>query len=116
MNFKQPDVFRYTEENPYVSTGMNRNTVKGKKYVGAYGDLAEFNDLFMRHKNGLDIDEFVPSSCYIARKNYIDLLDINSQKVKLVGNTIKAFISSGSKEPRSALESRRVSLGAHWVD
>jgi hypothetical protein len=90
MNFKQPDVFRYTEENPYVSTGMNRNTVKDKKYVGAYGDLAEFNDLFMRHKNGLDIDEFVPSSCYIARKNYIDLLDINSQKVKLVGNTIKS--------------------------
>ena len=28
----------------------------------------------------------------------------------------KASISSGSKEPRSALESRRVSLGAHWVD
>ena len=26
------------------------------------------------------------------------------------------IISSGSKEPRSALESRRVSLGAHWVD
>ena len=26
------------------------------------------------------------------------------------------LISSGSKEPRSALESRRVSLGAHWVD
>ena len=28
----------------------------------------------------------------------------------------QAFISSGGKEPRSALESRRVSLGAHWVD
>src|SRR5574341_325027 len=28
----------------------------------------------------------------------------------------QAFISSGSKELRSALESRRVSLGAHWVD
>src|SRR5574339_660977 len=28
----------------------------------------------------------------------------------------QAFISSGSKEPRSALESRRVSLGAHRVD
>ena len=27
-----------------------------------------------------------------------------------------AFISSGRKEARSALESRRVSLGAHWVD
>ena len=28
----------------------------------------------------------------------------------------QAFISSGSKEPRSALESRRVSLGERWVD
>ena len=37
-------------------------------------------------------------------------LKLNIQKAK------KAFISSGSKEPRSALESRRVSLGAHWVD
>ena len=27
----------------------------------------------------------------------------------------QAFLSSGSKEPRSAHESRRVSLGAHWV-
>src|SRR5574337_417500 len=28
----------------------------------------------------------------------------------------QAFIASGSKEARAALESRRVSLGAHWVD
>ena len=28
----------------------------------------------------------------------------------------QAFISGGSKEARSALEARRVSLGAHWVD
>ena len=28
----------------------------------------------------------------------------------------QAIVSSGSKEPRSAPESRRVSLGAHWVD
>ena len=90
MNFRQPPTFRYTEEHPYVSTGMNRNTEKGKEYVGPWGDLAEFNDLFMRKKNGLDIDEFVPSSCYIARKNYMDLLDVESQKVKLVGNTIKS--------------------------
>ena len=90
MNFRQPDTFKYSEDKPYVSTGMNRNTKKGEKYVGPWGDLAEFNDLFMRHKNGLGIDEFVPSSCYIARKNYIDLLDINKQKVKLVGNTLKS--------------------------
>lgn len=90
MNFKEPDEYRYTEDNPYVSTGLNRNTVKGKEYIGAWGDVAEFNDLFMRGKNGLDIDEFVPSSCYIARKNYIDLLDVEKQEVKLVGNTIKS--------------------------
>lgn len=90
MNFKQPPAFRYTEEHPYISTGMNRNTEKGKAYVGPWGDLAEFNDLFMRIKNGLDIDEFVPSSCYLARKNYMDLLDVEKQEVKLVGNTIKS--------------------------
>jgi hypothetical protein len=90
MNFKQPSEFKYTEENPYISEGLNRNTKKGKEYVGPWGDLAEFNDLFMRVKNGLDIDEFVPSSCYIRRKNYIDLLDTETQKVKLVGNTLKS--------------------------
>lgn len=90
MNFKQPPQFRYTEENPYISPGLNRNTVKGEKYVGPWADLAEFNDLFMRVKNGLDIDEFVPSSCYLARKNYMDLLDVEKQTVKLVGNTIKS--------------------------
>lgn len=90
MNFKQPKEFRYTEEHPYISTGMNRNTEKGKSYIGPWGDLAEFNDLFMRVKNGLDIDEFVPSSCYIARKNYADLLDVEKQEIKLVGNTIKS--------------------------
>lgn len=90
MNFKQPPQFRYTEDHPYISTGMNRNTEKDKAYVGPWGDLAEFNDLFMRGKNGLDIDEFVPSSCYLARKNYMDLLDVEKQTVKLVGNTIKS--------------------------
>lgn len=90
MNFKQPSVFEHTEEKPYVSTGLNRNTVEGKTYVGPWGDLAEFNDLFLRGKNGLDIDEMIPSSCYIKRKNYIDLLDMETQKVKLVGNTLKS--------------------------
>lgn len=90
MNFKQPSEFRYTDEHPYISSGMNRNTKKGEKYVGPWADLAEFNDLFMRVKNGLDIDEFVPSSCYLARKNYMDLLDAEKQTVKLVGNTIKS--------------------------
>lgn len=90
MNFKQPNEFEHTEDKPYISTGMNRNTKVGKEYVGAWADLAEFNDLFLRGKNGLDIDEMIPSSCYIARKNYIDLLDVSTQKVKIVGNTLKS--------------------------
>ena len=90
MNFRMPDKFEWTEDHPYVSTGMNRNTVAGKEYVGEWGDLAQFNDLFMRKKNGLDIDEMIPSSVYLARKNYADLLDVKSQQIKLVGNTLKS--------------------------
>lgn len=90
MNFRMPDKFEWTEDHPYVSTGMNRNTVAGKEYVGEWGDLAEFNDLFMRKKNSLDIDEMIPSSVYVSRKNYCDLLDINKLQVKLVGNTLKS--------------------------
>ena len=90
MNFRMPDKFEWTEDHPYVSTGMNRNTVVGKEYVGEWGDLAEFNDLFMRKKNGLDIDEMIPSSVYLSRKNYADLLDANKLKIKLVGNTLKS--------------------------
>ena len=48
FNFKLPDKFRYTDENPYVSTGLSRETEKGKAYTGYKADVAEFNDLFMR--------------------------------------------------------------------
>ena len=41
---------------------------------------------------------------------------LNKEAKKHVHPGRQAFISSGSNEPRSALESRRVSLGAHWVD
>ena len=30
FNFKLPNVFRYTDENPYISTGLSRETKKGK--------------------------------------------------------------------------------------
>ena len=39
-----------------------------------------------------------------------------SEKMDSVMVTVAYFILKGSKEPRSALNSRRVSLGAHWVD
>ena len=37
---------------------------------------------------GIDIDEIIPASIYIKRKNYLDLLDDGS--VKMVGNSVKS--------------------------
>lgn len=91
FNFQEPKTYRYTEENPYISTGMNRNTKKGEKYVGLDADVAEFNDLFMRGKMGLDVDEVAESTINLSRKNYADLLIKKGEfKVKIVGNTIKS--------------------------
>ena len=33
FNFKLPDTYRYTNENPYISNGMSRVTEAGKKYT-----------------------------------------------------------------------------------
>lgn len=88
INFKVADNLRYTDEHPYISNGKGRNTEKGKAYTSVRADVAEFEDLFLTGKNGLDIDEFVPASVYLKRKNYADLLD--DGKMKLVGNTLKS--------------------------
>ena len=72
----------------YVGKGLNRLVEKDKEYTGVEADLMEFNDLYMRGKMGLDIDEYCPSTINFSRKNYADLLD--NGKVKLVGNTIKS--------------------------
>lgn len=88
VNFQYPEQLRYTVETPYIGKGLNRNTIEGKTYCGVEGDVAEFNDLFMRKKMGLGIDEYAPATINFSRKNYADLLD--GGKVKLVGNTIKS--------------------------
>lgn len=95
FNFKMPDSFRYTKENPYIGKGFGRNVVKDKEYVGVFADIAEFEDLYMKdtynggiNKMGLGLDEVVPSSINFSRKNYADLLDDGS--TKKVGNTIKS--------------------------
>jgi DNA polymerase elongation subunit (family B) len=88
FNVKLPETFRYTEENPYIGVGLSREVVKGKKYVGLDADIAEFNDLYMRIKEGLSVDEVIPSSINFSRKNYADLLD--NGKTKKVGNSIKS--------------------------
>lgn len=95
FNFQMPKSFRYTEEHPYISSGKGRNTIKGKKYTNVEADVAEFEDNFLFqafnggvNKQGLGIDEYVPSSINFSRKNYADLLE--NHKIKLVGNTIKS--------------------------
>ncbi len=95
FNFQMPQTFRYTEENPYISNGLGRNSEKGKSYVGVFADVAEFEDKFLNqawnggiNKMGLGVDEFCESTINFSRKNYADLLD--NGKTKKVGNTIKS--------------------------
>lgn len=97
FNFKLPSSFRYTEENPYISKGLGRNYPKDKSFTGIEADVAEFEDLYMNesyasgvNKMGLGIDEVLPRTINFSRKNYADLLDEETQDIKLVGNSIKS--------------------------
>ena len=48
FNFKLPETYRYTENNPYIGLGLSRETKAGKEYIGFEADVAEFNDLYMK--------------------------------------------------------------------
>lgn len=97
FNFKLPDKYRYTSENPYIGKGLNRNVVEGKEYTGFEADVAEFNDLYMRRFMGLGIDEIVDSTINFSRKNYADYFPENPypEDVKKVGNSVKSKKMSG---------------------
>lgn len=88
FNFQIPKSFKYTEENPYIGLGLGRNYKKGDKFTKVDGDVAEFEDLFLRGKMGLGIDEYADATINFSRKNYADLLA--DGEVKYVGNTIKS--------------------------
>lgn len=92
FNFKLPNKYRYTEENPYIGKGLNRNVTEGKKYTGFEADVAEFNDMYMRKFMGLGIDEVVDSTINFSRKNYCDYFPENPypEDIKRVGNSIKS--------------------------
>jgi DNA polymerase elongation subunit (family B) len=85
VNYSYEDI---NKNYKYIGKGLNRNTKEGKEYIGVEAYTAEFNDLFMRDKMGLGIDEYVDASISMSRKNYADLLD--DGKVKYVGNSIKS--------------------------
>ena len=42
------DEYRYNKTNPYVSTGLSRETKPGVAYTGYKADVAEFNDMYMK--------------------------------------------------------------------
>ena len=101
FNFQIPKTYRYTEENPYIGKGLNREVKEGKAYTGFAADVAEFNDMYMKdfhyspsavNKMGLGIDEVVSSTINFSRKNYADYFPDKKypEDVKLVGNTIKS--------------------------
>lgn len=102
FDFKLPDKFRYTEENPYIGKGLNRYVKAGKEYTYAEADFAEFNDLFLNKcyygsKNNMsanEIDEYVESSINFSRKNYCCRMQRDGS-IKKVGNTIKSRKMSG---------------------
>jgi|TARA_R110000823_G_scaffold293169_1_gene411993 DNA polymerase elongation subunit (family B) len=79
----------------YVSTGFHRFNEKDKEYTGLKAVVAEYNDLYMIGRMGLDIDDNCTSTINFARKNYANnIVKVNkdgSQKIKLkiVGNTFK---------------------------
>lgn len=103
FNFSMPSK-EELDKRVYIGKGLNRDTELGKEYHGVEADVAEFDDLFMRGKMGLGIDEYANATINFSRKNYSDLLA--DGEVKYVGNTIKSkkmpvyiekFMESGIK-------------------
>lgn len=87
FNFSMPPK-EELDKRVYIGKGLNRDTELGKEYHGVEADVAEFDDLFMRGKMGLGIDEYANATINFSRKNYSDLLA--DGEVKYVGNTIKS--------------------------
>jgi len=86
FNFSIPDG---VDKNTYVPEGTHRFTEKekGNTLIGLKAVVANFNELYMIGRMGLDIDDICESTINFSRKNYANLID---GKVKLVGNTIKS--------------------------
>ena len=86
FNFAIPDDI---DNFKYTPTGNHRLTQKytGTELSGLKAVVAEFNEVYMEGRMGLDVDAVCETTINFARKNYAN--QING-KVKLVGNTIKS--------------------------
>ena len=83
FNFQMPDKINYT----YTSNGKHRFNEEGKTYHGLDAVVAEYNDVYMVGRMGLDVDEIAEATINFSKKNYADLID---GEVKLVGNSVKS--------------------------
>lgn len=88
FNFSFPDNI---ESIKYKPTGLHWKTAEHKgldvELSGLEAVLAEFNEVYMEGRMGLDIDDICNSTINFARKNYAN--DIGG-KIKLVGNSVKS--------------------------
>ena len=86
FNFAIPDS---AEDFYYDAIGSHKLTKEfaGQRINGLKAVVAEFNEVYMEGRMGLDIDDICSSTLNFSRKNYAN--DING-KIKLVGNTIKS--------------------------
>lgn len=88
FNFSFPD---NVDNIKYKPTGLHWKTAEHKgldvELTGLEAVLAEFNEVYMEGRMGLDIDDICNSTINFARKNYAN--DIGG-KIKLVGNSVKS--------------------------
>lgn len=89
FNFAYPDD---VEKYHYDGKGTHRMVKKGERYQGVAACVAEFNELYMIGRMGLDIDEYCRATINFKRKNYADIIikPKGGEKIKFVGNTIKS--------------------------
>jgi len=98
FNFAIPDNVATIK---YTPDGSHRMTEEyaGQELTGTAAVVAEFNELDMIGRMGLDIDDVCKSTINFARKNYANhILKKNRDgstkfKLKLVGNTVKFKVS-----------------------
>lgn len=87
FNFAIPDSAKDIRYVCKASHWKTNHYTAGTELEGLEAVLAEFNEVYMVGRMGLDIDDICSSTINFARKNYANDID---GKVKLVGNSIKS--------------------------